>query len=204
MAHIYTDKFAPDRLLFTPEEETVRRQWCLNGRWQFAPMPIGEDFVRDSGVPPVLPWPAPHDFSDVPIYIPSPWNGNIWGNGRVDRTKEVLRYAPDSVYYPSYPETWDHAKQGWLRRTVFLPASEVGRRLFLHFESVMGNAAVYVNGQKAGEHFDSFLPFDVDVTALFHEGENELTVGVQQMHLFDKHSEAYPLMRTPYAHGSNT
>ncbi len=204
MAHVYTDKFAPDRLLFTPEEETARRQWCLNGRWQFAPMAIGDDFVRGSGVPPILPWPKETDFSDTPLYVPSPWNGNIWGNGRVDRTDETMRYAPDSVYYPSYPEAWDHAKQGWLRRTVTLPAGEAGRRLILHFESVTGHADVYVNGQKAGEHFDSFLPFDVDVTDFLHEGDNELTVGVQQMHLFDTQSETYPLMRTPYAHGSNT
>ncbi len=204
MSHVYSDKFAPDRLLFTPEETCARHQWCLNGRWQFAPMPIGTDFVKGSGVPPVLPWPDAEDFSDTPIYIPSPWNGNIWGNGRVDRTDEAMRYVPDSVYYPSYPAAWDHAKQGWLRRTVTLPASEAGRRLFLHFESVMGHAAVYVNGQKAGEHFDSFLPFDIEVTDLLHVGENELTVGVQQMHLFDKQSDTYRLMRTPYAHGSNT
>ncbi|MBE6768648.1 MAG: beta-galactosidase [Ruminococcaceae bacterium] len=204
MSRTYSDKFAPDRLLFTPEEACARRGWCLNGRWQFAPMPIGADYVKGSGVPPVLPWPDAEDFSDTPIYIPSPWNGNVWGNGRVDRTDGAMRYAPDSVYYPSYPAAWDHAKQGWLRRTVTLPAGEAGRRLFLHFESVMGHADVYVNGQKAGEHFDSFLPFDVEVTDLLHEGENELTVGVQQMHLFDKQSDTYRLMRTPYAHGSNT
>lgn len=200
----YTQKFAPNHPLFTAEERAVRREWCLNGTWQFAPMPIGTDYVKGSGTPPILPRPTAADFSDTPIRIPSPWNGNIWGNGRVDRRDPAMQYAPDSVYYPSYPAAWDHAKQGWLRRTVTLPAGEAGRRLFLHFESVMGNAAVFVNGQKAGEHFDSFLPFDVDVTDLLHEGENELTVGVQQMHLFDKHSETYPLMRTPYAHGSNT
>ena len=201
---VYPAKFAPDHPLFTAEEETHRHATCLNGTWAFAPMPIPADYVKGQGVPPTMPWPTAADFSDSPIRIPSPWNGNIWGNGRVDRRNSELTYAPDSVYYPSYPAAWDHTKQGWLRRTFTLAPQETTRRQVLHFESVMGHAAVYVNGRLAGEHFDSFLPFDIDITPFVHEGDNELTVGVQQMHLFDKHSENYPLMRTPYAHGSNT
>ena len=201
---VYTEKFAPDHPFFTPEEEAHRHAACLNGTWAFAPVPISDGWKKGCGVPPVMPWPSAEQFSDTPIRIPSPWNGNIWGNGRVDRTNPELTYAPDSVYYPSYPTEWDHAKQGWLRRTFTVTPQDAGHRLILHFESVMGHAAVYVNGVAAGEHFDSFLPFDLDITALVREGENELTVGVQQMHLFDKTNENYPLMRTPYAHGSNT
>lgn len=201
---IFTDKFAPDRMLLTPEEETRRLQFCLNGSWRFAPMPLPADWRRGEGIPPALPLPAEEDFSDTPIRIPSAWNGNIWGNGRVDRHDPEKRYAPDSLYYPSYPAEWDQAKQGWLRRTVTLPAGQEGRRLILHFESVMGNATVLVNGQPVGSHFDSFMPFELDVTDYLHEGENDLLVGVQQMHLFDKQSTTYKKMKTPYPHGSNT
>ncbi len=204
MRHVFSDKFAPDHTWWTTEEERCRRQWCLNGSWQFAPMPLPPTYVRNTGEPPTLPLPQETDFSETPIRIPSPWNGNTWGNGRVDRTDPARRYSPDSLYYPSYPVEWDSAQQGWLRRTVTLPAGETGRRLLLHFESVMGQATVYVNGQQVGSHFDSFLPFELDVTDYLHEGENELLVGVQQMHLFDRQSAVYKNMRTPYAHGSNT
>ena len=202
--HIYTDKFAPDHMLFTAEEEVYRRQWCLNGIWKFAPISVPKGYRHNQGVPPELPLPEDTDFSDTPIFIPSPWNGNIWGSGRVDRNQPEQRYYPDSLYYPSYPVEWDTAQQGWLRRTVRLPSGQKGRRLFLHFESIMGAAQIWINRQLAGRHFDSFLPFDVDVTGYMREGDNELLVGVQQMHLFDKQSEKYKNMRTPYAHGSNT
>ncbi len=200
--------FAPGSMWLTQAEESYRKQMCLNGSWQFQPVPVPPDYVRDTGQPPQLPLPEEDKWSQTPIRIPSPWNGNNWGNGRVEklRSNPETMYRPDSVYYPSYPEEWDHAEMGWLRRTVVMPQDWIrdDMRIVVHFEAVMGHAQVYWNGQKAGEHFDGYLPFDIDVTDLVVPGENTLLVGVRRLHLYNKQSKKYKRMKTPYPHGSNT
>ncbi len=94
---------------------------------------------------------------------------------------------------------------GWLKRSFRVPGSWKDRRIVLHFEAIGGHAQVFVNGRKAGEHFDRFLPFELDVTDLVkHGSENELLVGVRSMRLYDQKSATYKHMRTPYPPGSNT
>ncbi|MCL2089052.1 MAG: hypothetical protein FWH14_06185, partial [Oscillospiraceae bacterium] len=197
--------FAPDKMWLTKEEETCRKQQCLNGRWQFQPVPIPKDYKRNTGTPPSLPMPDPSGYSDTPIYIPSPWNGNVWGPGRPDRSKKDQKYTPDSVYYPSYPHSWEGTEMGWLRRTfTSFSGADSNTRIILHFEAVAGHADVYINGKHAGSHFDQWLPFEFDITDLIKDGENELLVGVRHQRLFDNQSTKYKKMRTTYAHGSNT
>jgi beta-galactosidase len=107
------------------------------------------------------------------------------------------------VYYPSYPESWDQAEMGWLRRTFRLPRGWGDKRIVLHFEAVAGDCQVWGNGRKGSEHFDRFLPFEVDVTDLVRaDGENELLVGVRHHRLFNKSSPKYRFFRAPYPPGS--
>ncbi|HWH68481.1 MAG TPA: glycoside hydrolase family 2 TIM barrel-domain containing protein, partial [Candidatus Sulfotelmatobacter sp.] len=113
-------------------------------------------------------------------------------------------YWPDSVWFPSYPAAWDHVQMGWLRRTFRIPQSWGDKRVVLHFEAVAGGCQVLINGKPAGEHFENFLPFDLEITSLVHRyGDNELLVGVRHPHLFDKTNPKYPLERATYATGSN-
>ncbi|MDB5328183.1 MAG: glycoside hydrolase family 2, partial [Phycisphaerales bacterium] len=77
---------------------------------------------------------------------------------------------------------------GWLRRTFAIPVTMKDKRLFLHFEAVAGQVEILINGKKAGEHFDLFLPFDVDITDAVKDGENELLVGVRRGELFSHNS----------------
>jgi beta-galactosidase len=197
--------FAPEEGWIKAMERPFRQEVCLNGLWQFQPMPMPRDWKRDAGTAPELPEPAANKWEPTPIKVPSPWNVNTWGAGRNVGEGTPHPYWPSSVYYPSYPPHWDGVEMGWLRRTFRVPASWGDRRIVLHFEAVGGDAQVFVNGQKAGGHFDRFLPFELDVTALVkREVDNELRVGVRSMRLFDQRSEKYKLMRTPYPPGSNT
>lgn len=112
----------------------------------------------------------------VPIKIPSPWNVNAFTD----------QQGGDFVTYPSYPKEWEKAKIGWMRKKVSVPAGWDGKTLKLHFDAVMGKALVYVNGQKAAENFELFLPFEADVTRFIKPGqENEILVGVAKGDLFD-------------------
>lgn len=197
--------FAPQEGLVAPAEHPFRAELCLNGRWQFQPMPIPAAYVRDQGVPPALPPPAPDGWDKTPIKVPSPWNVNTWGGGRDIGAGTPHPYWPGSVYFPSYPPVWDGVEMAWMRRQFRVPAPWKGRRLQLHFEAVAGECQILVNGRPAGGHFDSYTPFDLDVTTLAHPGQdNDLLVGVRRRHLFNKTDPYLPHARAPYALGSNT
>ena len=67
---------------------------------------------------------------------------------------------------------------GWYRRYFRLPGGN-GKRVHLQFEGVMTNCSVYVNGQKARDHFGGYMGFEVDITDLVHsDGDNLLAVRV--------------------------
>lgn len=52
----------------------------------------------------------------------------------------------------------------WYRKH-FTPDTRLqGKKLFLHFEAIMGKSKVYVNGQLLTEHFGGYLPVVVDLT----------------------------------------
>ena len=53
---------------------------------------------------------------------------------------------------------------GWYRKTLTLPASDAGKRVYLDFEGVMASPEVFVNGQKAGGWDYGYLGFRVDAT----------------------------------------
>jgi beta-galactosidase len=196
--------FAPSDGFVKPPEREHRKELCLNGLWQFQPMKIPAGWARNRGTPPDLPPPAAGAWDAVPIKIPSPWNVNAWGCGRRVGAGTDHPYWPDSVYYPSYPESWDSAEMGWLRRTFRVPADWAGLRVVLHFEAVAGHCQVLVNGNPAGEHFDKSLPFELDVSDLVDRaGENELLVGVRHHRLYNKQSPKHAKFLAPYPPGSN-
>lgn len=173
-------EFAPAESWVKPAEKPWRAEVCLNGKWQFQP--------------------GTNAWHATPIKIPSPWNVNTWGCGR-----NPPPFWPDSVYFPSYPATWDNVESGQLRRTLRVPADWGDRRIVLHFEAVAGECEVFVNGQLVGMHFDKYLPFEFDITPLVkRDADNELLVSVRAHSLFDKQSQRYPKMRKPYPCGSET
>lgn len=52
----------------------------------------------------------------------------------------------------------------WYRKH-FTPANDLkGKKLFLHFEAIMGKSKVFVNGKLLTEHFGGYLPVVVDIT----------------------------------------
>lgn len=201
----FSRDFAPAEGWVKSVEQPYRQEICLNGRWQFQPVSVPKDWKRGTGVAPQMIMPAADQWEATPIKIPSPWNVNTWGAGRHVGEGTPHPYWPSSVYYPSYPSHWDGVEMGWLRRTFRVPESWGDRRIVLHFEAVGGDAQVFVNGRKAGGHFDRFLPFELDVTDFVkRDADNELLVGVRSMRLFDLTSTQYKFMRTPYPPGSNT
>ncbi len=68
----------------------------------------------------------------------------------------------------------------WLHyRRTFTPPPGAGGRVLLHFGAVDWRCTAAVNGQDAGGHTGGYLPFTLDITDALCEGENVLTLAVE-------------------------
>ena len=98
--------------------------------------------------------------------FPEGWDGSI-----------LVPFSPESEL-SGVGRTLQPGETLWYRRHFSLPEKEnEGKRLLLHFGAVDQEAAIFVNGQKAGEHRGGYNAFTVDATD-FLQPENELIVRV--------------------------
>ena len=173
---VFHRRFAPSEGLVAAPEQPFRQEICLNGTWQFQPVPLPSGYTPNIGDPPTLAPPAADQWDTTPIKVPSPWNVNAFNVGD----------GGDFRCYPSYPKSWESAQMGWLKHSFRVPVSWTGKRLFLHFDAIAGDADIYVNGHKIGENFDLYLPAEYDKTSDIKPGAtNEVLVGVRKASLFD-------------------
>lgn len=86
----------------------------------------------------------------------------------------------------SVPGSWQsqladkrtYAGVAWYFRSFTVEKIPTGRLALLRFGAVDYRAEVYVNSRKVGAHDGGYLPFEFDVTADLHAGENEVAVRV--------------------------
>lgn len=60
------------------------------------------------------------------------------------------------------------------RKTITIPASDAGKKLFLEFEAVRQSVYLYVNGQMAGYYEAGIAPIGFDITEFVTPGEEAL------------------------------
>ena len=197
--------FSPSEGLVNKYEKGFREEICLNGYWDIQIVDVPAGWKSRSGVAPVLPKAVDTQWEKTPIKIPSPINVNNWGAGQNVGEGSNSPYAPSSVYYPSYPKHWGNARMGWLRKNISVPAEWKTKRVILHFEAVAGECVVYVNGKEVYTNFDSYLPFEIDITENIRFGEStEILLGLRHSKLFDKSHPLYDKFGAVYPPGSNT
>jgi beta-galactosidase len=202
---IFSRDFSPAEGLIIDAEKPYREEICLNGYWDIQVIPAPAGWKQAVSPAPELPLHTKGKWDDVKIKIPSAINVNDWGRGAKVGEGTDQPYAPSSVYFPSYPEKWIHARMGWLRKNITLPQSWKGKRVVLYFEAIAGESTLYVNGKEAGKNFDSHLPFEVDITDFVRfDGKNEILVGVRHSKFFDKSHPEYKKFGATYPSGSNT
>lgn len=171
---VFTNKFAPQEGLINKYEKPIRDELCLNGYWQFMPLNLPSELSLDIIPNEILPI---YNWEETLIKVPSPWNVNSFTNGE----------GGDFRSYPSYPETWDKANCGWLKKEIMIPNDWSNNRIILHFEAIAGHTKIFVNGKSVIENDDSFLPFNVDVTEYVKPGENTtILVWVANQQVFEK------------------
>ena len=202
---VFDRAFSPAEGLVKPQEEAFRSELCLNGLWEVQCVAVPEGWKAGEGAAPELPDPAECAWESAKLKVPSPLNVNGWGAGFRTGEGTDMPFVPSSVYFPSYPEHWAHARMAWIRRSFNVPAEWEGRRVILHFEAVAGDCSVYVNGESVGSHFENHLPFELDVTGSVKYGQdNVILLGLRHHKLFDIRHADYPYMGATYPTGSNT
>ena len=83
-----------------------------------------------------------------------------------------------SSWQSQFSDLHEYAGVAWYWRSVTVESRAADTVALLHFGAVDYAAEVYVNGQRAGRHEGGYLPFEIDVTSLLHEGENQVAVRV--------------------------
>lgn len=95
-----------------------------------------------------------------------------------DRTWPLVS-LPDGIEYLPTEASGCVNYQGevWYRKH-FTPREEWrGKRLFLHFEAIMGKSEVWVNGHCLARHYGGYLPVVVDISpAVEYGGDNVIAV----------------------------
>ncbi|MDE6545256.1 MAG: beta-galactosidase, partial [Paramuribaculum sp.] len=72
---------------------------------------------------------------------------------------------------------------GWYRRSFTVAPETEGKRVAIHFEGVMTNCSVFLNGDSIASHHGGYLGFTVDITDRVKRGEpNLLAVRVDASH----------------------
>ncbi len=86
---------------------------------------------------------------------------------------------PDGIEYLPTEASGCINYQGevWYRKHFTPDAALKGKKLFLHFEAIMGKSKVFVNGKLLTEYFGGYLPVIADVTdVLDWNGDNVIAV----------------------------
>lgn len=85
---------------------------------------------------------------------------------RLDDTDWEIVSTPHTVGLVPAEASGGRNYQGpaWYRKHFVVDRSLQGRDLLLHFEAVMGQSVVYVNGQKVKENKGGYLPFSLSLT----------------------------------------
>ena len=74
-----------------------------------------------------------------------------------------------------YPEN----SVGWYRKTIYIPESDLGRKISVQFDGVFRNSTVWVNGFYLGQEHSGYAGFEYDISDyLNYGGNNVITVRV--------------------------
>ncbi len=107
--------------------------------------------------------------------------GDIKGAEQVnfDDSKWQVTSLPDGIELLPLDASGCVNYQGivWYRKHLKLNENLKGKKLFLHFEAIMGKSRIYINGKLLKEHFTGYYPVSVDITdAVSWDKENIISV----------------------------
>ena len=119
----------------------------------------------------------------------------IWSfrldNGKGFDEEWYARPLADAMTMP-VPASYNDLKEGvsfrdhygWVfyQRTIAVPAYiRSTQRVVLRCDAVTHHARLFLNGRQIGEHFGGFLPFEIEIGGILKDGDNLLTIAVDNV-----------------------
>ena len=124
-------------------------------------------------------YPRPQMKRDSYLSLCGEWELSVKKNtGEEALGKVKVPFPPESRLSGIERELKKGEKYVYKRNFTLPEGFDVGRVL-INFGAVDQKAEVYVNGAHAGGHVGGYLPFSLDIGALLREGENTLSVEVE-------------------------
>lgn len=113
------------------------------------------------------------DLSPTPDFLSPAYNDSAW---------QTVDVPNDYIVEGAFDSKADEAhgylpvEPGWYRKTVSIPATDQGRRLWLEFEGVYRDSRMWLNGHFLGRHVSGYTSFRYDISAIARPGTNNLLV----------------------------
>lgn len=106
------------------------------------------------------------------------YKGNIEGAEQknfADEDWQVVSLPHGIEYLPTEASGCiNYQGEVWYRKHFTPDNTLAGKKLFLHFEAIMGKSKIYLNGKLLSEHFGGYLPAVVDITDGLVFGEDNV------------------------------
>ena len=137
------------------------------------------DFSKDVGEKPWNVYPRPQLKRDSFYCLNGKWDFEVSENPEIPRnfTREILvPFCPESIL-SGVDEVFEEENFLFYKTLFSLPTEFLKDRVILHFGAVDGEADVFLNGKKIGDHIGGYDPFEFDITEHLKE-ENVLIVRV--------------------------
>lgn len=144
--------------------DPAEKRVSLSGSWRFRLDPHDQGIEQKWYLYPY----ALHES----VNVPGCWQGQGYGGDGRTRHKEID--VPVKTFRATYVGT------GWYGKSFTVPDEWKGKRIWLNFGGISPSAQLWLNGIALGEHRYPLVPFAYDITALLHEGENNITVRVHE------------------------
>ena len=122
----------------------------------------------------------------------------VWENRKPEKPEEFFEYSFDNGlrldvpgdFNSQLPQLQYYEGTVWYARHFETGKIPSGHRLYLYFGAVSYRCSIYLNGKKIASHEGGFTPFQVEVTGDVVEGDNFLTVEVNNR----RSADAIPAM----------
>ncbi len=165
----------------TESSKPVREHLLMDKNWHFAyghPYDVAKDYYHGTGYFSYITktgygdGPASASFNDSSwrvLNLPHDWAVEQGFSGNASHSHGYRTVGP------GFPET----SVGWYRKTLTIPASDLGRRISIQFDGVHRDAQVWINGFYMGVESSGYSDFQYDITPyLNYGGKNVLVVRV--------------------------
>ncbi|RNL56638.1 beta-galactosidase GalA [Pedobacter jejuensis] len=180
LAFLLLIKLGPTTASFAQNKIELKREHILiDTGWRFAlghPYDVKKDFYNGTGYFSYLAKTGYGDGAAAPGFDDRTWRKlNVPHDWAVEQGFD--KNASLSHGFKAIGRNFPDASVGWYRKSVFIPAKDLGRKISIAFDGVFRNSIVWVNGHYLGIEPSGYHGFEYDITDyLNYGGENIIAV----------------------------